>query len=657
MRRFVNPGKRIASFTRTFARLRWALGFDGVGVRGVLTNRAINPDGDNTFEFYAPSIAGGLQSIIMQTVSISGSGREFGLYFDSNLNGGTLIMNFGGAFNGLCNASQGFEVGKKYFLSLVGNTFTLAKGVQSNVIRSGAITKGAVREPSVITYIGALPNGSGGFSSYFVGIQRDVKINGVRWPMADRNQAIQLPQPSGLGAELITQSVLENPVEVGNQWSYLGSGRWSYVGDGSLNTLKFILTENQPAQGFFEFEIESISGGGITCTDTVPSNSVFTTIGVKRFFYTNKADITSIAFKRAPAGTPVSCIVKNISFKPLGACNPMTISNATSTNWVQVVDDYVAKFRKVLRFDGVGVRGIFTNAIELTDANPVKGKFRTGSTLPANSYLFGPNEASAYNSRIRINSDGSVAVRPTINNTDVITCPAGTVKTDTTYSFELSKNGTLYTLKLNGVVVGSGSLTGGGALFKWVGATATGTTDVPIGFFLGFIYDFEAGGQRWPIADSTQSIQLPEPSGLGAELITPTVLENPFIKGSHWTYLGDGKWQYVGDGSANELRFLTSPQHPEQGFLEFEIESISGMITCTNASTARSRFNSTGVKRFFYTDFNETIPGGAAIIFKRTPSGQVASCIIKNISFKPLGTCNPLTLANVTSANWEDLEI
>lgn len=248
-------------------------------------------------------------------------------------------MNIGGVDNVICTAAQGFELGKKYWLSLVGSNFTLAKNSESNIIRSASFAKGAAREPAAQTIFGARANGTAStFSSYFKGIQRDIKINGTLWPIADRNHSIQLPEPSGLGAELITKAVLENPVEKGNQWTYLGDGRWQYIGDGSLNTLKFVLTNNQPTQGFFEFEIESISGagGGITCTDTVPPNSVFTTVGLKRFFYTDKSVITSIAFKRAPAGTPVSCVVKNISFKPLGTCNPMTGANLNPDRWTEI---------------------------------------------------------------------------------------------------------------------------------------------------------------------------------------------------------------------------------------------------------------------------------------------------------------------------------
>jgi hypothetical protein len=87
--------------------------------------------------------------------------------------------------------------------------------------------------------------------------------------------------------------------------------------------------------------------------------------------------------------------------------------------------------------------------------------------------------------------------------------------------------------------------------------------------------------------------------------------------------------------------------------LEFEIEQITGTITCCQNALPRGVFNTVGVKRYFYTDKNENGPNGAVVTFKRT-GGGTASCIIKNISFKPLGTCIPLVIANATSVNWKD---
>lgn len=174
---------------------RWALNFDGVGIRGVLANRAINVDGDNTFEFWSPDSFASASTVIAQNISNTSASREFHLYV-SNVGGLEII--FGGTVTLLCTAAQGFEPNKKYWLSLVGATFTLAKESNTNIIRTGSYVKGVAREPLAVTCIGARTDGAiGTYSIFAKGIQRDVKINGTLWPMADRNQSIQPSVPAG----------------------------------------------------------------------------------------------------------------------------------------------------------------------------------------------------------------------------------------------------------------------------------------------------------------------------------------------------------------------------------------------------------------------------------------------------------------------------
>jgi hypothetical protein len=132
------------------------------------------------------------------------------------------------------------------------------------------------------------------------------------------------------------------------------------------------------------------------------------------------------------------------------------------------------------------------------------------------------------------------------------------------------------------------------------------------------------------------------------------VLENPVAKGTQWTYLGEGRWQYVGDSSLNALQFSQFTEQPDAGYLEFEVESYSGsgLMTCSVSGSNNNGagiFTSTGIKQYLYKD--KGINNNNTVQFKRN-SGSI-TCIIKNISFKPLGTCNPVTLSNTTSENWE----
>jgi len=311
----------------------WAYNFDGIDDRGVLANRAINIEGDNSLEFWSPNTLSGVARVIIAQ-NVTGTAEFILQVSTSNI----MQLNFGNAFNNLLTIAQGFKPSTRYGLTLIGTEAKVYEGgLAGTLVNTTAFVRGAVREPTAPTIIGARQSGAGNFVNFFSGLQYDIKINGVLWEMGDRNQSIQLPTPTGLGAELITQSVLENPASKGTQWTYLGGGRWRYVGDGTLNTLDFISSANQPSAGFLEFEVESFSGAGnMTCAQ---SNSAgqFNTVGVKRYFYTTKggSNENTLQFKRA-ATVPMSCVIKNISFKPLGTCNPMTLFNTTSDRWQPV---------------------------------------------------------------------------------------------------------------------------------------------------------------------------------------------------------------------------------------------------------------------------------------------------------------------------------
>ncbi len=309
--------------------IRSAYRFDGVDDYAVLPYRAINPDGDNTLEFF--SVETENTTILAQNISATIGSREFQLWQGDLME---LNLTFGGSTTNLCTVAQGYISRRRYFLTLTGTSFTLARDTAGNVIRSATFTKGAAREPAAQTLIMCRSAGVGTFASFSRGLQYNVRINGVLWAMDQRNQTIQLPSPSGLGAELITPTVLENPAVKGTQWTYLGAGRWQYVGDGTFNALQFILPASQPSAGYVEFEVESVSGTCTAAANNISAN--FNTTGVKRYFYTSAGASNSnlIEFKRASG--VASCVIKNISFKPLGTCNPLTLVNTTSDRWQEV---------------------------------------------------------------------------------------------------------------------------------------------------------------------------------------------------------------------------------------------------------------------------------------------------------------------------------
>lgn len=662
MRRFVNPGKRIASFTRTFARMRWALMFDGVGVRGQLANRAINPDGDIDIEWEQldyDTTSFGASSIVTQCLTATFASRELMLRIESNE---SIALYLGG---NIVTTPVNFYGTGKWRITLIGSSWIVYKN--GLVVHSASFTRGAAREPSAQTVIGARNNG-GTFVDYKKGTLYNVKINGTRWPMADRNQAIQLPEPSGLGGELITPELLANPNEKGTQWSYLGGGRWQLIGDGSLNQLRFISSAEQPNAGFLEFEIESLTGI-ILCTDDAIGSAQFNTVGLKRYFYTTKANGgnalgAATIFKRFP-GSVASCIIKNISFKPLGTCNPMTISNATSANWMQVVDDYVRKFRSLLNFDGVGIRGALANRVINPDGDNTF-EFWSPET---SGVIIAQNIVATVNLREFTLYGDALGLYMNIGGVDNVICTAA-------QGFELGKKywltlvGSNFTLAKNteSNIIRSASFTKGAAREPTaqtiIGARANGTASAFSTYFKGIQRDIKINGTLWPIADRNQSIQLPDPSGLGAELLntSPFLEPNGYVNTIVTTGINSFKVLAPASGATRAAKAFVLPSVSETTILEFDFISKDpdallsvfvrdGSIVGGGAVTFSGNISALGKHRFLVTN--------SSMVEKNILFAVNVPCTfeVRNISIKPLGTCNPLTLANVTSANWEDLEI
>jgi hypothetical protein len=181
------------------ARQCFAYNFDGIDDRGVLANRAINNEGDNTFEFWSPAETNNLQAIIAQ--SITGGGAEFILQSSAV---GNLQVNFGASITTIFSSAQGFKPATRYGLTLIGTTAQVFEGgLSGTLVRTATFTRGAAREPAAQTLIGCRGNGAGSFAGFFSGLQYDIRINGVLWEMGNRNEAIQPSMPAGNNMTLV----------------------------------------------------------------------------------------------------------------------------------------------------------------------------------------------------------------------------------------------------------------------------------------------------------------------------------------------------------------------------------------------------------------------------------------------------------------------
>lgn len=322
------------------AAVRSVYNFDGVDDVGVLLNRAINPDEDIDIEFRTGATVpvNPAAAIVLISQNLSGTSSNWEFAVRAANPSGNVQLIIGGVFAGHSNAP--IAPNTHYRITLVGTALNYY--INGMVAASYVYTRGTAREPTAVTAIGARTNSTiGTYVGRYTGQLFDVKINGVLYPIYESSQSIQLPLPTGLGSEIITPAVHAAPFAVGSQWTHLGGGRWQYIGDGSQNTLRFVSDLLHPTAGFFEFEVESHSGGNMRCTSGFnPPNTVgsaFSGVGIKRMFYTNFATPANVvSFQRLGSGDIVSCIIKNMSFKPLGTCNPLTLLNTTADRWQDV---------------------------------------------------------------------------------------------------------------------------------------------------------------------------------------------------------------------------------------------------------------------------------------------------------------------------------
>lgn len=195
---------------------RFAYNLDGIDDRFVLANRAINVDGDIDIEFQTgpavPSAGGGMEyTVISQCLTATFASKEFNLYFNSTI--GAMQMQVGGAYSP-SGASVILSPDTKYRALLQGASLQFFRNGQS--LFSTSFTRGAAREPTAQTVIGASTHGSPTtFRAFARGMFYNIKINGTLWPMADRNQTVQPSIPAGnnmTGTNLNPDRWVEIPV-------------------------------------------------------------------------------------------------------------------------------------------------------------------------------------------------------------------------------------------------------------------------------------------------------------------------------------------------------------------------------------------------------------------------------------------------------------
>jgi hypothetical protein len=310
------------------AAVRWVYDFDGIDDRGAFAYRAINIDGVIDIEWEQDFDAIGSKVIVSQCGDGQNITQEFRLTHRSD---GVLELILGGSVHLALTQAQGMVNKARYRLLLVGSEGTLYK--DDVIIRTATFTRGPAREPSAVTLIASRPSGSG-FTNYGKGRLSNIKINGTLWPIAENNQTIQLPLPAGLGAERANFNIVT--VQAG--WTY-NNGTFTATSVPAFQPSSgFSIGALTAGEAYFlELEVLSVTGTfrvqvtGGTGQNLVPN---ITSPGKYRFLVVALAGNTSCGFQATVNNT--SCVINEISFKPLGTCNPLTLVNTTPDRWQEV---------------------------------------------------------------------------------------------------------------------------------------------------------------------------------------------------------------------------------------------------------------------------------------------------------------------------------
>ena len=302
---------------------RWALNFDGVGVSGKLANRVINPDGDIDIEWVAGSSINFSTSrtIISQTLTTNANAQEFFIFVST---GAGIIVRLGGATVGIIGVR--YSANTKYRFLLQGTIIKF--WVNDLLVTEQNFTRGTVREPTAVTIIGAAVS-----SFFYFGALYNVKINGTLWPIADRNQSIQLPEPSGLGAELFSGNT--DQIQAG--WVYSSGVLTATNVPAYQPSTSFVIPAltvgvqylvEYVASGQIGSIMAQLFGGANLNLATTSSN------GLQRIIFTATGSHVRLGFQATVDNTSTS--LSSISLKSATDVNFATIANATSANWVEV---------------------------------------------------------------------------------------------------------------------------------------------------------------------------------------------------------------------------------------------------------------------------------------------------------------------------------
>ncbi|WP_423186767.1 hypothetical protein ACO1PK_00700 [Alishewanella sp. d11] len=314
-----------------------------------------------------------------------------------------------------------------------------------------------------------------------------------------------------------------------------------------------------------------------------------------------------------------------------------------------------SKICEALRFNGVNTYAVISRRSVDMDGNNVF-EFYTGDNLNS-STIISQNVASNSSQREFEIFIQEISGVPTLRfifggiTTEMLT-PANGLLANTMYILELLGNQATVKLLLTGEILNTREFTRGevreSLAETMIGARANGAVGTAASFFSGIVPWIRINQWYYTLEEVGQSIQLSKPSSLGPEVFNYT---NYSVSGSVFKISNESFHYNVSVSEGALIRTSVGSLSPNTLYiLEFEIfDYISGNLAWTAGSfTPLHSTNSNGFKRFLVSTNNDNR-------FQLGRNAPGTNLKIRNISFKSLGSSNPLTLFNVVPEQWQEI--
>ena len=333
----------------------------------------------------------------------------------------------------------------------------------------------------------------------------------------DKRDTYTLEDGDWLGSELVTQAIWENPDRSQAEWSF-ANNKWTLTGTGDFQELRLINAALQPNILRFSGTAEDILGNiatqnSNTHINVINSNgpyslSMYSSIGSNQVFK-RQSGVANVTLTK-PSYKRLIEVAPQLAAQSLIDLDSTTIAHYLLAKPWQPAGDYSIK--STVYFTGLGL------------------------SLTGN--------ASNFNSRVSIDSTGSINWRAESGSSTAITAPSATVPENQLSIIEVVRIGSAGTIYVNGVSVASGAVPTGALDLEVFGRNSTSYASGIISQVNLTDITTPANSLEFKLNELTQEYELPVNNVFGSE----EVVNGDFASGTDNWSSGSGSSLSASDG-------------------------------------------------------------------------------------------------------------